>query len=791
MKRNRFFSIHILVFVLATGLCWAGAVPARATLRKQVRAKVAVIASCNIEAGGGAYPMAVVASMKMFQYAGAKPVLIDMEDIDKGRLGQFDVIYFAGGYADHYYRYYQGSIAQKIRDFIADGGGYIGVCAGAYFACDKIQWENGVYDYPLNLNPGQASGGLKGVGSIHDLANGANYDPWALCNIRITHKESGDSYDVGQSFKVGYLYGPYFENLGSATVVARYDYNGSADEKPAMVKYSYGNGKVFLSGPHPEFEETATIDASRDWAFGDNYGNANKDGIPVNDPDSEWDLMRDVLAWMCPDKVVWEDVPDRTPKTRRAAVYAGPGTSARVVWPVMKMLDELGIEPYAWDGYGSYEVVKREWVAPHSPRFQLCVFPNGNTALMRTKYQGTNDMIFIQKATMKKFLQDGGHIIGIGGGARAVLDSQTLGFWESSTYTPESPVNHGMEGITLIDDTIKGDGQDDYQVAYWSKPAAADGWDEGQIASNTIFAGQYTPVAWRSGQVTQQQGAVAVAYFDDLGQDKIAMVRYPKWNGKIFLCAVDPFVEEGSLKDDCLWDNRSSQEASDGYNDPDSEKTIIRNVLSWMGLVPEQTSRKVRTETFGTMVAAGSQDANHYHYIDATDTSRDIELKLEWENTQADLDLFLFDPSGNLVAASSSNNRNPERVSFRPHVSGRYKIKVQAYSNLSFYVLKATYKVGSVTRILDLDDAYFARSFLLPVGNGTGTINIEVERAGDQTFDILLLGPDKVPVKDIQKTGLNGLWHISYTVSGKGGNYIFTISAADDQRGRISAVWPQ
>jgi len=52
-----------------------------------------------------------------------------------------------------------------------------------------------------------------------------------------------------------------------------------------MISYRYGLGSVFLSSPHPEFEENSDRD-----------GTDNFDGF--NDTDSEWDLMLEITRWL-------------------------------------------------------------------------------------------------------------------------------------------------------------------------------------------------------------------------------------------------------------------------------------------------------------------------------------------------------------------------------------------------------------------------------------------------------------------------------------------------------------
>ena len=31
----------------------------------------------------------------------------------------------------------------KIKDYVTQGGSYLGICSGAYFACDRIEFDKG------------------------------------------------------------------------------------------------------------------------------------------------------------------------------------------------------------------------------------------------------------------------------------------------------------------------------------------------------------------------------------------------------------------------------------------------------------------------------------------------------------------------------------------------------------------------------------------------------------------------------------------------------------------------
>ena len=67
-----------------------------------------------------------------------------------------------------------------------------------------------------------------------------------------------------------------------------------------MVAFEYGNGTVFLSSPHPEYEEDGDRD---DTTFGDD----------LDDPESEWDLLFRVSKWLIEASYVEPSSPTITP----------------------------------------------------------------------------------------------------------------------------------------------------------------------------------------------------------------------------------------------------------------------------------------------------------------------------------------------------------------------------------------------------------------------------------------------------------------------------------------------
>ena len=119
--------------------------------------------------------------------------------------------------------------AEAIRDYVAKGGRYLGLCMGAYLADD-----NNLGLIPQELDTEAGRPGFEVTG-IDDAA------------VRVT-------WD-GQPDHVFYQDGPYFPKASPGApykTLATY-HNGDV----AAERYAYKKGVVVLSGPHPE--------AGREW----------------------------------------------------------------------------------------------------------------------------------------------------------------------------------------------------------------------------------------------------------------------------------------------------------------------------------------------------------------------------------------------------------------------------------------------------------------------------------------------------------------------------------------------
>jgi len=214
---------------------------------------------------GGAWLPLVTATQVLVEALGYSWEFIDADDVNSNDLSQYyKIIFFPGGWAGGFNEYINETGYQNIRDFIADGGAYMGMCAGAFFASDQVFWRENfgldtpqnVYDYPLDLWPGISDGVI------------LDFQPWNsstqtgctdLPGARMVDLQIDQSLMPESDPIVNVLYygGPVFRppsgKWSNEQVIARYEMDGfSGDEEPAMILFPYGNGRVFLSAVHPE-----------------------------------------------------------------------------------------------------------------------------------------------------------------------------------------------------------------------------------------------------------------------------------------------------------------------------------------------------------------------------------------------------------------------------------------------------------------------------------------------------------------------------------------------------------
>lgn len=224
--------------------------------------------------GRGADDDCITATHAMLRWMDCTVVKVGASYINSEGLDGFDILCIPGGDMYQYGSDLSTTGKKHIRNFVSGGGGYIGICGGAYFAAERIIWQGmELVMTSLELFDGTAEGVLNEV---------VPYPDYGMCQVNIVDHEHPITQAVPDTAWILYYWGPALvpDTGSNATVLGLYE----RADKPAIVALEYGGGRVFLTGPHPEFEE----DSDRDGvSFADD----------LDDRGSDWDLMLRAVRW--------------------------------------------------------------------------------------------------------------------------------------------------------------------------------------------------------------------------------------------------------------------------------------------------------------------------------------------------------------------------------------------------------------------------------------------------------------------------------------------------------------
>jgi len=161
-------------------------------------------------------------------------------DIAAGGLKGYDLVMFTGGSGSAEAGGLGDKGREEVREFVRNGGGYVGICAGAYLACSGFEWGLGVLN-AKTVSPKWRRG--QGDVKITGGAFGEKLDERTIryANgpiIRPDERKDLPDYEKLITFRT--------ELAQNDTPV------GVMVGTPAMVRASYGLGRVFTSSPHPE-----------------------------------------------------------------------------------------------------------------------------------------------------------------------------------------------------------------------------------------------------------------------------------------------------------------------------------------------------------------------------------------------------------------------------------------------------------------------------------------------------------------------------------------------------------
>jgi putative intracellular protease/amidase len=171
---------------------------------------------------------------------------VNGDEIRGGKLTGFDVVLVPGGSGSKEAAALEESGRQEIRTFVERGGGYLGICAGAYLASADYDWSLHILD-----------------AKVLDRAHWAR----GVGDVEVSLTEAGQKVLGANSDRETILYwqGPLlapagkpeiadYETLGTfATEIAKNGApKGVMPGTTAIARGTFGAGRVFCFSPHPE-----------------------------------------------------------------------------------------------------------------------------------------------------------------------------------------------------------------------------------------------------------------------------------------------------------------------------------------------------------------------------------------------------------------------------------------------------------------------------------------------------------------------------------------------------------
>ena len=203
---------------------------------------------------------------------------LSTNDLIEGKIsaGTLPVLIMPGGESSDYLRELGKAGETNIKSFVETGGGYLGICAGAFYAVSHREGGNATGPYGIGLLDGTAYDGtaLKTKPFIEGMMD---------FDMALHPLVQG----LGSLFRIVMFGGPSFRYTGEEKQKKHLDELAYFQKihEPAMIVFQFGKGRVFLSGPHLEIEEDRT-----DW------------GSEFYDPDSEWPILDRVVRFLGGDR---------------------------------------------------------------------------------------------------------------------------------------------------------------------------------------------------------------------------------------------------------------------------------------------------------------------------------------------------------------------------------------------------------------------------------------------------------------------------------------------------------
>jgi putative intracellular protease/amidase len=177
-----------------------------------------------------------------------KLTVVSGKQIVAGALDDYDVVIFSGGSGSKQSAGIGNEGIEAVRKFVKNGGGYVGICGGAFLACSGFTWGLGIVN-AKTVSPKWQRG--KGPVQIEITAPGETVTGFAAGVHEVLYHNGPILKPAGRADL------PEYEPLAIfRTELAEHDTpKGAMVNTPAWIRGTCGKGRVLISSPHPEQQE--------------------------------------------------------------------------------------------------------------------------------------------------------------------------------------------------------------------------------------------------------------------------------------------------------------------------------------------------------------------------------------------------------------------------------------------------------------------------------------------------------------------------------------------------------
>lgn len=194
--------------------------------------------------------------------------LVTADDITKNGIPQnIDIFIMPGGADIPYTKKLNGHGNRIIRQYVENGGIYLGICAGAYYGCADIEFQKNTPDQICENRELKFINGTA-IGCLPEITK-KPYDQTLksadITTINVNEKTIPTLYWGGCMFNIPIT--------SDASIIARY--NDLDASPPAIISRKIGKGLAILSGVH--FEVSAKT--LQDYDFGNEADNKCKETL--------------------------------------------------------------------------------------------------------------------------------------------------------------------------------------------------------------------------------------------------------------------------------------------------------------------------------------------------------------------------------------------------------------------------------------------------------------------------------------------------------------------------------